>query len=137
MNIFFRGKRVDNGEWVYGDLNNQLYGSFKRKQIVQHEKNGSFGYMVDPATVGQYTGREDKKGKRIFKGDILGCDNICKCSIHYLIEWNEKHCCFTSIELGLKEDIDEDIQYHLMSNMRLDVCEIIGNIHDKERGCKE
>lgn len=63
--ILFRGKRVDNGEWVYGDLTH-----------ISNGKVGIWGFdnnqfvLVNPSTVGQYTGRNDKNGNKTFKGDI-------------------------------------------------------------------
>lgn len=74
---FFRGKDTKTGEWVEGDLiisKNQYYihpthNSFQVKEsglsgpIVLHE--------VREDTVGQFTGIVDKKGIKIFEGDII------------------------------------------------------------------
>ena len=67
--IIFRGKRVDNGEWVYGDLlHPDIYGNGYSIEDFRQVKNNCFD--VDPATVGQYTGLT-ANGKRIFEGDIV------------------------------------------------------------------
>ena len=79
--ILFRGKRVDNGEWVYGDLiNNEgsvfIFISYGVKPNgFEYVKIGgaTVGYIVEviPETVGQFTGIADKNGIKIFERDLL------------------------------------------------------------------
>ncbi len=70
MEIKFRGKRIDNGEWVYGyyveGVNPQLTRNFHIIWDLYNEK-----HEVHPDSVGMWTGLKDKKGVDIFEKDII------------------------------------------------------------------
>lgn len=64
--ILFRGKRVDDGEWVYGSYWLDSWSDGEPAHIINAED-----YLVDPATVGQYTGLTDENSVKIFEGDVI------------------------------------------------------------------
>jgi hypothetical protein len=71
--IEFRGKRLSDGQWVYG----YYYQDCETGRHIIHLKkvDGIFtGYDVDQKTVGQYLWCTDQKGKRVYAGDIVEFD---------------------------------------------------------------
>ena len=113
--ILFRGKRMDNGEWVYGSVLEQfngLYGVDGFISLYDKAKCKMQTYEVYCETVGQYTGLKDKNGKRIFEGDILKWDSM---------EWG---CNYLEIANWDYELFD------MRKNDWKEWCEVIGNIHD-------
>ena len=110
--ILFRGKRLGDGEWVFGDLYH------RGKEIVITSFYAGHHIAVDPATVGQFTGLLDKDGKRIFEGDIATLDRE---DGFFVIEFQEDTARFVMSGDCLLVDFDNFWNYEI---------EVIGNIHD-------
>ena len=68
INALYRGKRDDKDEWVYGFLRCYKY---ENKYFIEESIEGK-DWRVIPETVGQWTGKVDTNGVKIFEGDYVG-----------------------------------------------------------------
>lgn len=126
--ILFRGKRIDNGEWVEGYFCPCSFGRFPCKPaIISTEKleQGAWEPVkVDLATVGQYTGLTDKNGKKIFEGDVVtDCEYGGVYSVRYFGD-NE----YPAFDVSPELETVECNGLSFLSNVNC--LEVIGNIHD-------
>ncbi len=126
--IGFRGKRIDNGKWIYGWLrqtghqdieksNGQYVRTERYYQIQDKEYNSQF---VNETTVGQYTGLKDKNGKKIFEGDIVSLGDK---KILYIVEW---------IDNGFQGRQNGNSSTVGLTYWNSDI-EVIGNIYDNSK----
>ena len=127
----FRGKRRDNGEWVYGSL----FVGFKKsyicpEAIAMYNFDGALclgGFVeVSPESVGQYTGLKDKHGKMIWEGDILGSryDNLYPDDVAIeVVKWFRN---------GWYIQQENNLPDALCEYGVLPYSEVIGNVHDNK-----
>lgn len=143
--ILFRAKRIDNGEWVEGNLvflfQTKAHEAFiipirfgnAFMQLREGDLGFRYWYKVDKETICQFTGLCDKSGNKIWENDIFQCTDETMVTQKDLIKYNETHASFVRLhntkKLGLQYLwIDEAICNH---------GEVIGNIFDNPQLLQE
>lgn len=120
--ILFRGKRISNGEWVYG-LYMTVYGT------PNIELEDGREWDVDAETVGQYTGITDN-GTKIFEGDIVTGLFDFEFAINSVVEFRDG-------TFGLLANQHNVEHFHPFTSLCNIKYEVVGNIHDNPEFLKE
>jgi len=115
--ILFRGKCVSDGEWVEGDFFQPSGNGDARIRLKYRDCDKYPIYIVDRSTVGQFTGLEDKNGKRIFEGDILAGHSVG----NLVVAWDEENARWIGCDSEEWFMCAADWFVHY---------EVVGNIHD-------
>lgn len=138
--ILFRGKSVNDGNWVQGSLVvtkiepaddapiKHYHIEDMTIGVFPNEFQSGLSETVDPETVGQFTGLTDKNGKRIFEGDIvrfaerrIGGEDVF---VVEQVAFDEGGFCTHRYFLN------NWLRNGLCRNTKLEGIEVIGNIHD-------
>lgn len=125
----FRGKRKDNGQWVFGGI---LPDTDSVEIVTLETFSGYFNprsgygeppsselceYSVDPNTIGEYCERCDASWRKIFTGDIVKIDSALIGEIGF----NQEQLEYTITAYG------KSIPFGPFIHSKI---EIIGNIYD-------
>lgn len=114
--IKFRGKRIDNGEWVVGFLV-KMWGEF---HIIDFNDE-NIAYPINCETIGQFTGVKDKSGREVYDDDIILQQQYGGGKGKMIVRF-EKGAFIVGYHSGSLTR-----KTPMLLNDR---CEVIGNIHD-------
>lgn len=134
----FRGKRIDNGEWVQGNLirSNDAEDGYEAIIIPTNDSNmftkggsrGDLGFenwhRVNETTICQCTGLKDKNGKLIFENDIMEAhidEDFPEDVSRFKVQWNGK---------GWIENHPDGVDREYLDDFDTEHFKVVGNIFD-------
>ncbi len=127
----FRGKRIDNGEYVIGNriddgVTGQVFIHVVGNSVNESDKVGEEGclqfvaFEVAPSTICQCTGLKDKNGKLVWENDIVEYRDCT--TERYVVAYENDKACFEYQQYGCSiMNFDE------MSSVEV---EVVGNVFD-------
>lgn len=131
--IKFRGKRLDNGEWVCGDLVHLSKGEV----CILPEGGGWEHHLIIPDSVGQCTGVLDYEGRAVYDGDIVESITASEFKEKENIPWEWEDGEYTMERYVVMWDKSyNDFGFIFFGNeanhnwLNLEYFRVIGNIHD-------
>lgn len=134
IEIIFKGKRKDNGEWIEGSLTTSINRAWISSEKTDSQRLRSISNTdaiwraieIIPDTICRFTGRYDKNRKKIWENDIFQYTDETMVTQKDLIEYNETHASFVRLrnteKLGLR--------YLWIDEATCNHGEVIGNIFD-------
>lgn len=134
--IKYRGKSLDNREWLYGYLmpstKPQIHPNAKYSISVSTEILHSIDryiYEVETETIGQFIGLKDCKGKYIYEGDIVRSEKYN--DIKHIVLYDEKSASFCAVCIDANMGTELETRCHITQEW-IDKYpkSIIGNIYD-------
>ncbi|MDO4929614.1 MAG: YopX family protein [Bacteroidales bacterium] len=122
--IKFRGYNAKNRKWLYG-----YYFVNRGEHFITPDEIYSWPYpsaddfLVDPESIGQFTGLHDINGKEIYEGDIIKKVTYPFDS-HYVVKWDAAYCSVKFYDVSF-------FKFYLTPHdFETTEFEIVGNIHE-------
>lgn len=110
----YRGKRKDNGEWVYGDLIRSPHGQYRISACMEEEgfyidAEKVSVYEIDEVTLGRSVGLSDCFTEPLYTGDLVECFGEI-CEIWYCLDKARFEIVGEHLRIGFDKVTQRDVR---------------------------